>query len=38
MKAVPSEFTLLMKTISLSLNTQVAEGTIFRKHTVIVNL
>ena len=34
MKMVPSVYTLLINTVYLSLNTQVAEGTLFRKHTV----
>ena len=33
-KTVPSVYTLLMDTIYLSHSTQVAEGTVFRKHTV----
>ena len=33
-KKVPSVYTLLMNTIYQSHSTQVAEGTVFRKHTV----
>ena len=38
MKAVPSVYTLLMNTIYPSHSTQVAEGTVFRKHTVYLYL
>ena len=34
MKTVLSEFTLLKKTIYLSLSAQVAEGTLFRKYII----
>ena len=34
MKTVPSVFILLMDHIHLLNSTQVAEGTVFRKHTV----
>ena len=35
LKTVPSVYTLLMNTIYLfQHSTQVAEGTVFRKHTV----
>ena len=34
MKTVPAVYTLIMYTIYLSLCSQVAEGTSFRKHTV----
>ena len=35
MKTVPSVYTRLMNTINLSHITQVAEGTVFRKHSSI---
>ena len=35
MKTVPSMYTLLMKTIYLFRSTQVADVTVFRKHTVM---
>ena len=34
MLLIPSVYTLLMNTIHLSHNTQVAKRTFFRKHTV----
>ena len=37
MKTVPSVYTILMKNNYLSLNTQVAEGTVFRKYMEVVN-
>ena len=36
-KTVPSVYTILINTISLSNGAQVAEGTVFRKHTVLNN-
>ena len=35
MKTVPSVYTLLMNTIYPSQSSQVAEGTVFRKHMVL---
>ena len=34
MKTVPTIYNLLLNTIYLSQSTQVAEGTVFRKHAV----
>ena len=37
-KKVPSVYTLLISTVYLFLSTQVAGGTVFRKHTEVYSI